>query len=89
MSVDSKLQNVQRRQRSSAQTPMISSPAEAVRNFVPESTTSPLALTSSSNGRTSGKPWKSRKSATVYLLFTLLLIEDLMAFVVDHTFPMA
>jgi hypothetical protein len=25
----------------------------------------------------------------VYLLFTLLLIEDLMAFVVDHTFPMA
>ncbi|KIM75344.1 hypothetical protein PILCRDRAFT_827243 [Piloderma croceum F 1598] len=36
-----------------------------VGNFGPECTTSPVALASSSNGRTSGKPWKSRKSATV------------------------
>jgi len=34
-------------------------------NLILETVTSPVALASSSNGRTSGKPWKSRKSATV------------------------
>jgi len=37
----------------------------SIENLIPETTTSPVALASSSNGRTSGKPWKSRKSATV------------------------
>jgi hypothetical protein len=46
-------------------------------SFGPESTTSPVALASSSNGRTSGKPWKSRKSATVYAISPLQLTEDL------------
>ena len=43
----------------------MASSLKAVDDLIPDTT---VALASSSNGRTSGKPWKVRKSATVYAL---------------------